>query len=221
MALSRRATVVPAPINVTPAQKFMGDDGQWSTFTVSVGTPPQNFHIVPSTQVSETWVIIPDGCIIGDPSDCETQRGATTFNGQAPQGFLTNQSSTWDEIGLYQITTESALGVSANGLFGYDTVGLNGGNASSTGNGISLAKQTVGGIATKDYFLGYLGLSLAPSSFSSASNPAQTLLENLYSESLIPSASYGYTAGASYGTSEFALPIIREYLVTLVLRWQL
>jgi hypothetical protein len=214
MALSRRATVVPPPHHVLPSQQFMGVDGQWSTFTISVGTPPQNFRILPSTQVSETWVVLPDGCISSDPSDCETQRGATTFNGQAPQGFLSNQSTTWSEIGLYQITTEETLGINANGLFGYDTVGLNGGNGSSTGSGISLAKQTVGGIATKDYFLGLLGLSIAPSSFSSASNPAQTFLENLYNDDLIPSPSYGYTAGASYGESEFALCKDGKYLLT-------
>jgi hypothetical protein len=202
MALSRRETVVPAPINIVPAQSFMGDDGKWSTFTVSVGTPPQNFHILPSTQVSETWVILPDGCLSSDPADCQTQRGGQPFNGQAPVGFLTNQSSTWEEIGLYSINTEAALNGSINGVFGYDTVGMNGGNGSS--GGVSLGRQTVGGIAAKDVFLGVLGLSVAPSSFSSASNPLQTLLYNLYLDNLIPSLSFGYTAGASYGDCELS-----------------
>jgi aspartyl protease len=205
MALARRATVVPAPINVLPAQSFMGDDGKWSTFTVAVGTPPQNFRILPSTQVSETWVILPDGCISSDPADCQTQRGGQPFNGQAPVGFLTNQSSTWEEIGLYSIQTEAALNGSINGVFGSDTVGLNGGNSSSASGGVSLAKQTVGGIAAKDVFLGVLGLSIAPSSFSSAANPIQTFLYNLYHDNLIPSLSFGYTAGASYGDSKLSL----------------
>lgn len=202
MAKSRRATVVPAPVNILPSQSFMGDDGKWSTFTVSVGTPPQNFRVLPSTQVSETWVILPDGCIASDPSDCQTQRGGENFNGQSPKGFLSNQSSTWQQLGLYTINTESVLNITGvNGLFGNDTVGLNGGNGSTVGAGLSLAKQTVGGIAAKDYFLGLLGLSIAPSSFSSAANPAQTFLTNLFKERLIPSLSYGYTAGASYGTN--------------------
>lgn len=191
--------MVPAPINVLPSQAFLGDDGQWSTFTVSVGTPPQKFRVLPSTKGSETWVILPDGCISTDPSDCYTQRGGENFNGSPSKGFLTNQSSTWDQIGLYTINTEKRLDDTASGLFGTDVVGLNGGNGSA--NGVSLDKQTVGGIATKDFFLGILGLSTAPSSFSSAATPAQTLLQNLFDNNLIPSMSYAYTAGASYGTS--------------------
>jgi hypothetical protein len=202
MTLSRRATTIPVPINVLPAQKYLGYDGSWSTFPVSVGTPPQTFNVVPSTLVSETWVILPDGCISSDPSNCQTLRGGLGFNGQPAAGFLTNQSSTWSLIGLYNIGTEVDLGFAGNdsALFGDDTVSLNGGNGSS--GGVTLSSSTIGGIASKDYFLGVLGLSIAPSSFSSSATPAKTLLERLSELSLIPSLSFSYTAGASYVASE-------------------
>jgi hypothetical protein len=201
MPISRRATVIPVPINVLPAQKFLGYDGSWSTFQVSVGTPPQTFNVLPSTLVSETWVILPDGCISSDPSDCQTERGGVGFNGRPAAGFLTNESSTWESIGLYNLEAEQNLGFSSDdsGVFGNDTVSLNGGNGSS--GGVSISSTTVGGIATKDFFLGVLGLSIAPSSFTSSAAPAKTLLERLLELNLIPSLSYSYTAGAQYVAS--------------------
>lgn len=73
---------------------------------------------------------------------------------------------------------------------------LNGGNGSS--GGVSLAKQVVAGIAAKDYLLGVLGLGIQPTSFSSSSTPVKTFMEQMKDNKLIPSLSYGYTAGASY-----------------------
>jgi hypothetical protein len=196
MALWRRASTVPAPFSVQPSQKFDGSDGSWSTFVVSVGTPPQNFRVLPATHISETWVISPDGCIITDPSDCQSARGGDVFNGQAPQGFLTNQSSTWKEAGLYNLAGEDNFAnYTASGIYGYDVVGLNGGNSSG---GISLPNQLVSSIATKAFFNGVLGLGVQPVSLSSAAAAVTGFMVNLFNDKLIPSLSYGYTAGAVY-----------------------
>jgi Eukaryotic aspartyl protease len=197
MSLRKRADVVPAPLVVNPSQSFDGDDGQWSTFVVSVGTPPQNFRVLISTQSSETWVIAPEGCTSTDPSTCQSSRGGEVFNGQAAAGFLTNASSTWKEAGLYTLDIESGLNYSGNGLYGYDVVGLNGGNGSS-GGGLSLPNQVVSGIAAKDFFLGIFGLGVRPTSFSSGAATVPSFMENLKTNNQIPSLSYGYTAGATY-----------------------
>jgi hypothetical protein len=198
--LSRRSNTVPVPIALLPAQYFGGADGNWSTYIVNVGTPPQKFKLLPGTQVSETWVVLPDGCEASDPSDCETRRGASPFNGQPATGFLTNASSSWQEAGLYEIKLEENLGIDGvNGLFGDDVVGVNNGNGSA--GGVSLAGQPVAGIAAKSFFLGFLGLGITRPSFSSAANAQNTFLTSLWMDNLIPSLSYGYTAGASYGDS--------------------
>ena len=199
MALRKRATVVPAPINVQPSQSFDGNDGQWSTFVVSVGTPPQNFRVLISTQSSETWVISPEGCTTTDVANCQTLRGGQPFNGQAPQGFLSGSSSTWQQAGIYTLDTEKTLNYSGNGLFGYDVVGINGGNSSSSTGGISLPNKVVAAMPAKDYFLGIFGLGIRDTSFSSGAPDAPpSFMVTLKENNQIPSKSYGYTAGAPY-----------------------
>lgn len=201
-AHSRRAAQnVPAPLQVRPAQSFDGFDGRWSTFVLGAGTPPQNFRVLPATQVSESWVVSSAGCIAGtDPTDCFTRRGGEAFNGNPPQGFMGNASSTWNQIGLYGVNQESNLGISGTAEFGTDVVSLNGGNSSG---GVSLPSQIVGSVPDKAYFLGAVGLSARPSQFSSGANSKKSLIENLYDAKLIPSVSFGYTAGAYYGDSKY------------------
>ena len=59
----------------------------------------------------------------------------------------------------------------------------------------------MGVINTTDYWVGYLGLGIKPTNFTDANQPTflTTLVEN---RSLIPSHSYGYTAGAYYSKLE-------------------
>ena len=194
----RRTTTIRAPIVVDPTQQFEGDDGAWSTFTVLIGTPPQEFRVLISTASSETWVVSPEGCTSSDPTNCPSDRGAQVFNGETSLGFEPNSSSTWTEAGLYSLDLETDLGYSGNGLYGEDVVGVSGGNTSGSG-GVALGGQVVAGIAAKDYFFGMLGLSDRPTSFSSSGKPSNSFIANLFYDKLIPSFSYGYTAGAQYG----------------------
>ena len=139
-----------------------------------------------STRVPETWVVLDDGCISSDPPGCADDRGHT---------FKEEKSSTWTERGLYQLNVEFNLGYNTSnaGKYGFDTLGL--GYAGS--GGPTLDDQVLAGIATKDFYLGSLGLVPAPINFTSEdSHPS--LLTNLKAQNLIPSLSYGYSAGAYY-----------------------
>jgi hypothetical protein len=122
--------------------------------------------------------------------------------GNPPAGFQANASSTWNSIGLYDLESESYLNRTGGGEFGTDVLSINGGNGSSTGDGVSLAGEIIGAVASKDFLLGYFGLSLQPSAFTSAANAKLPTLQKLFQNKLIPSVSFGYTAGAYYGDSE-------------------
>jgi hypothetical protein len=197
------AVKVPAPIRVRPSQVFDQANGQWSTFTIGVGSPPQRFRVLPSTKIPETWVTSNLGCIASDPQNCYQLRGGENFNGNPPSGFQPNASTTWNQIGLYNAQAESYLNLTGAGEFGSDILSLNGGNGSSTGDGVSLGGQVIGAVADKSFLLGYLGLSFQPSGFSSTTSSKQPMLQNFYENKLIPSQSYGYTAGAYYGDSKY------------------
>ncbi|KAF1815902.1 acid protease, partial [Eremomyces bilateralis CBS 781.70] len=191
----RRDTVTPAPYVASPSEEWEGNDGSWSTFRIHIGTPGQNFRVLPSTAGSETWVPMPDGCTSRDPEDCPQQRGVELFNGQSSRGFLWNESTTWTETGLYTLDLEASLGYEGHGHYGSDNVTL--GSTQDPGT-LGLGRQIVAGIADTDYFLGIFGLGIRPVSFSSSASTLSSFLVNAYNQSLIPSLSYGYTAGAPY-----------------------
>ncbi|KAL9091091.1 MAG: hypothetical protein Q9165_005018 [Trypethelium subeluteriae] len=202
MAIFKRqnSTTVPAPFSFSPSQSWDGNDGKWSTFIVRVGTPPQDFRILPSTAGQETWVPNPEGCTPSDPSDCGSSRGVQEFNGQQGTGFLTNESSSWQALGVYDLAFEENLDYETNvtydgqGLYGFDTVGLQVENS----GGLTLNHQIVAGIALKQFYLGLFGLGIKPANFTSFSNPQPAFLPSAVSQNLIPSQSWGYTAGAPY-----------------------
>ncbi|KAF2027551.1 acid protease [Setomelanomma holmii] len=195
MRLAGRATAV-APYTVPPSQKFDGNDGSWSTFKISVGTPGQDFRVLPSTKSGATQLVVPDGCQAGiDPSNCAQLRGADIFNSAQNIGFQVNVSTSWSSIGQYDVNTEQALNYSAAGLFGFDKVAL---GPAADSNSLSLDRQVVAGVAELDYWLGLLPLGQADQSFSSLSKPIDSLLYQLRNQIRIPSLSYAYTAGAKY-----------------------
>lgn len=72
------------------------------------------------------------------------------------------------------------------GSYGLDSVALS--------DQISVESQIVGIVNDTDYWLGYLGLGIKPTNFTDADIP--TFLSSLVNRSIIPSHSYGYTAGA-------------------------
>jgi hypothetical protein len=196
MNIAARATGMPEPYIVPSSKQFDGNDGYWSTFVISVGTPGQDFRVLPSTKGSVTYLIAPEGCIAGvDPDDCDKSRGANVFNSAQNIGFQTNVSTSWSNMGQYELNLENALNYTGTGLFGLDRVHL---GPAAVSTSLQMDRQIVAGIASLDYYMGVLPLGTAESSFSSLSQSTDSLLIQLRTAYKIPSLSYGYTAGAKY-----------------------
>ncbi|KAI4228860.1 MAG: hypothetical protein LQ349_006483 [Xanthoria aureola] len=212
---------IAKPFVFVPDQNWDGNDGSWSTFLIHVGTPPQYFRVVPSINGQETWIPLPIDCQRGK-SWCGNARGVEPFrnpstavalssldagltcssnkspipgaaNPAAATGFQFNQSSSWSVIGNYTLEGSTQLPDDAYGLFGTDVVaaGPNPEAALTPTRG-----STVAGVAAQPIYLGLLGLRPSNSPRFDASSPS--FLTNLRNQNLIPSLSFGYTAGAAY-----------------------
>lgn len=188
--LLSRTSILPAPIVIPASQDFDGNDGPWSSFALQVGKPAQDVKVLISTAGYQTWVVLTEGCISLDPPTCAISRGGI---------FHPNESSTWvaNNVtlkGVFSLELESNLGYTGNGEYGYDTVALG-----WQGSGPpSLDQQIVAGVATKEFYLGVFGLNPRPSNFSNFNDPTPSYLSNLKQKSLIPSLTWGYTAGNQY-----------------------
>jgi hypothetical protein len=197
------STAVPAPFSLEPAWSWSGDDGSWSTFQIAVGTPPQPFNILPSTTGAEVWIPIPEGCegILVNIQNCGILRGVDDFNGETSRGFQTNESSTWDLLGIYNLATEQNLwGPTGNpGQYGLDTVSF---GTTQGGQDIELEGQAIAGVATANVWLGSLGLGTASLNFDVHPEDILSPLSSLRNANYTPSLSFGYTAGASYSTPQ-------------------
>ncbi|KAF2102532.1 acid protease, partial [Rhizodiscina lignyota] len=160
--------------------------GAWSTFWAQVGTPPQNVRLLPATGGTSIWVVVPAGCISEYGPKCDQNRGGL---------FLSNESTSWDQIGLYVLNlfTEEGLGYYGNALYGFETVTLG-----DQGSGLpTLQHQVVGGIALQQFWLGTLPLEPWPVNFTSQNDPQDGLLTSLKKNQDIGSLSWGYTAGGN------------------------
>lgn len=175
-------------------QRFRdGNDGPWSTFSIHVGTPPQPARVLISTALGETWVVSANktqgGCLSADPTSCAQSRGALVN---------VNSSSTWQDQGIFAVGLELNLpdyvGNYDNGDYGLDTLGL----GLPGSDGVSEPNMVVAALATKDYYLGYLGVTNHPTNFTQFDDPHPSLLSTLKQQDKIPSLAYAYSAGAQY-----------------------
>ncbi|KAF9690742.1 hypothetical protein EKO04_011314 [Ascochyta lentis] len=180
----------PSPLVFSPSQHWQGHDGNWSSFVVRVGTPEQNFRVLPSPATGE--VILPDfrGCqpSTGDRYKCAELRGVFDTNGLL--GFQSNVSETWQDIGIFGADLEEYLGYTANASYGHDNVGL----MMQNSGGPTLTNQVVGSLKKRPFFVGFFGLSPNPSNFSNFNDPQRSYLATLKDEQHIPSLAYGYSA---------------------------
>lgn len=115
------------PFSFPTSQTWDGNDASWSTFIISVGTPPQTFRVLPATRADETWLPTPAGCSqFIDLPNCGNLRGVDAFQNAFSEGFEKNQSSTWVENGTFSLLLQNDLTLdsSATGDFGFDTLSL-------------------------------------------------------------------------------------------------
>ncbi len=168
----------PSAVSIPVRTDWFGYDGNWSPVSVRVGTPPQWVDLFVSTASQETWVIGNGGC--DGTTECLTKRGGV---------FQTNESSTWADQGPFVLGLDPQLAFGGVGIYGFDNISLS--------DSVSVPSQVVGIINTTEYWLGLFGLGVEPTNFTSVDKP--TFLDSMVETmSLIPSHSYGYTAGAYY-----------------------
>ena len=124
---------------------------------------------------------------MSDPSDCGNLRGNL---------FSTNTSSTWNDVGLYTLilAEEGSLGYSGNADYGYDELTL----GFPEGGLPALNHQIIEGYATKDFYIGSIGLSPRAVNISTLDDPQPSFLGALAQQNKTPSTSWAYTAGAYY-----------------------
>lgn len=147
-----------------------------------------------STAGQATWVVVPGGC----QAPCDPSSRGGVFN--------INESKTWNGTGNYSLGVELNFNYDFVGAYGLDKVAL--GFGSSIG-GPPLDSQVVVGIETEFYHVGMFGLGTQPTNFTDFSEPHPSFLSTLKSKYLIPSLSWGYTAGAHY----------REYIFVFMLSY--
>jgi len=179
-------STLPAPLAFNPDQNWDGIDGQWSSFTLRVGTPQQFIRTFLSFAVYQTWGVLPQGCqAAANEQQCADARGWI---------YDQNASSTREPIGLYDLYVENKMGVGGNAEYVYDVVGLGGEGE----GGPTLANTTIGGFAVEDFYLGIFGINPKPTNFTNFNEPSPSYMSQLKVQGQIPSVSFGYTAGAHY-----------------------
>lgn len=200
LAAAAPAPSAAEPISVQHTQNWDGIDGSWNTIPLRIGSPEQFTRAFVSTASQQTWAIFDQACIVNGTKTntnasvlvvdrtCYEDRGRT---------FSTDDSSSFRDIGFYQLWLEKNLGLMGNGKYGYDDVGL----GYATGDGPTLKNTTVGALITENFWLGHFGLNPKPTNFTAYGDPSPAYLTKLFEQKHIPSLAWGYTAGAQYRMS--------------------
>ncbi|KIW94178.1 uncharacterized protein Z519_05494 [Cladophialophora bantiana CBS 173.52] len=144
-----------------------------------IGSNLQSLSLLPSTSTQETLVLGPDGCV---EATCESKRGGL---------FFANESSTFEERGLHETKNGVLLLGSGYAYYGLDSVYFD--------SALSASRQLIGVVNSTDWWLGSLGLGLELSTMDNDTDGYVPFLSSLVQDNaMIPSHSYGYTAGAIY-----------------------
>jgi hypothetical protein len=194
----------PKPSVLAPSGAYDGDDGKWSTFTINIAGDGngkgQNFRVLIST--SSPITTVPTQTEWCSTKECANRRGVMD---DQSLGLDDTQSDTYSKAGLYNLTitenfwwSRNLLSPSSNGTltgrWGVTNVGL--GEASK--QSITMDNQYVVVDFFEDFFLGSLGLSIGSVSPEGASKLSFLNRFASANPQEIASASYGFTAGASY-----------------------
>lgn len=112
--------------------------------------------------------------------------------------FFPSQSSTWRPEGRYNLDADVELGNNGYADYGLDSLAFSTSGAISSA--IIGAFNGTGPINTTQYLTGMFGLGIIGGSFNHTTPPS-ALSALVEKEGLIPSHSYGFTAGAFYRTA--------------------
>ncbi|KAH8681564.1 aspartic peptidase domain-containing protein [Xylariales sp. PMI_506] len=174
-----------------PSSNWYGIDGNWSAMSLLVGEPAQEVDVTVSTTLAEIWVVEPGGC--DNSALCTAARG-NVFNSSA--------STDWDSLGLWELGLDY-LDLVGNGDYGMELVQA---YDSISKLKTSFQKQIVAGINETGFYTGFFGVGITPGRFGDVveESPIAALVE---ADDVIPSHSYGYTAGAYYGNGGSGTPM--------------
>ncbi|KAI0014462.1 acid protease [Xylariaceae sp. FL0662B] len=176
----------PGALWIEPSSKWYGIDGNWSSITLFAGQPAQEVDVIVSTSLSEIWVVENGGC--GNNALCTAARGGV---------YDIGTSHSWSPLGAWQLGMEY-VGIEGNGDYAMETIAI---YDSKQRSKTSFGQQVVAGINDTNPYTGFFGLGVTPGRFKDyvAQSPITSLVEQ---DGVIPSHSYGYTAGAYYGGSK-------------------
>ena len=109
-------------------------------------------------------------------------------NPSLAEGYQYNVSSSWGTNSKTQPITglPLTLGIHNNGLYGTETVGF----GVDANNGLTVQNLPVVGVNASSFYIGSLGMGMRADNSS--------FLGSLVNQKVIPSVSFGYTAGAIY-----------------------
>jgi hypothetical protein len=177
------------------------------SFYVHAGTPPQHFQVLPSLNSRTIYIPRASDCESIPLANCSASRGAEVLTSNPSSttstsyGFQSNASSTWQEIGQYNLEPGTQFELDGNSLYGYDSAGIS--FVGTANDNLTLEGQAVGAYSTPSeiglsrLWLGRLGLSQFDMTINNTNRPV-SFLHALKQKGHIPSLSYGYQAGAAY-----------------------
>ena len=108
--------------------------------------------------------------------------------------FNPNSSTSWQQKGYYEINVEQNLGLFSQGVFGNDTVTL----GIQGSGGPTLQDQIVSAFTDTGLYLGMFGANPTSTNFTPTDQDRPSYLSTLREQNMIPSLSFGYTAGNQY-----------------------
>ncbi|PHH74128.1 hypothetical protein CDD82_5092 [Ophiocordyceps australis] len=183
LALVRVADALdPAPVALQ-AGTWLGNDGNWSSVAFALGSSSAQSNVFVSTSLSEFWAIGPGGCVAKDPR-CTAARGGI---------YTPSESNQRTSIGFWQLGLQY-LGLRANGDYGLDTINA---QSSITNAAFAMSNVIIAAVNTTQAFVGYLGLGIQQGKFGDKVIESP-LTQAVQTFGLLPSYSYGFTAGAHY-----------------------
>jgi hypothetical protein len=185
-------------LRIPPSQYWEGIDGSWNTFPLRIGTPEQYTRGFISTASQQTWAVYERACLVNqtDPKNPEQlvqKLDGSCFDSRG-RTFNYSTSTSWDNIGFYQLWLEKNIKRVGNGKYGYEKVGL----GYTAPEGPTLDNTTVGVLVTDNFWLGHFGINPKSTNFTAFTDPSPSYMSQLFQKKQIPSVSWGYTAGAQY-----------------------